>query len=114
MESPKTVLEVFSPLLIFEYIRLMSVAAYIKHEGKIEGVKFKISPEDYERLMQEPLQTALIGIETQYKDGILMAKPSEKCLQRYEHKVMHEGVLQYWENYGKRYENYISVIDDVM
>lgn len=111
MEAPKTVLEMFSPLLIFEYIRLMTVAAYIKHEGKIDAVKFKIAADDYKRLMQEPLQTALIGIETHYENGILTAVPSEKCLQLYEHKVMHEGVLQYWENYGKRYENYISIAE---
>lgn len=111
MESPKTILEVFSPLLIFEYIRLMTVAAYIKHDDKIDAVKFKISAGDYERLMQEPLQTALIGIDTHYENGILTAVPSPKCLQYYEHKVMREGVLQYWDNYGKRYENYISIVD---
>ena len=112
MESPKTVLEVFSPLLILEYIRLMTVADYVRHEGKTDSVKFKISAKDYERLMQEPLQTALIGIDTCYEDGVLTAVPSEKCLARYEHKVMKEGVLQYYENYGKRYANYISLIEN--
>lgn len=112
MESPKTVLEVFSPLLIFEYIRLMTVADYVRHEGKDDGVKFKISAGDYERLMQEPLQTALIGIDTHFENDVLTAVPSEKCLARYEHKVMKEGVLQYYENYGKRYANYISIIED--
>lgn len=111
MESPKTELEIFSPLLIFEYIRLMSVAAYVSAEGKIDGAKFKISAEDYERLMQEPLQTALIGIDTHYENGILTAVPSAKCLERYEHKVMKEGVLQYRENYGKRYAKYISFVE---
>jgi hypothetical protein len=112
MESPQTELEMFSPLLIFEYIRLMSVAAFIKAENKIDAAKFKISAADYERLMQEPLQTALIGIDTRYENGILSATPTEKCLARYEHKVMKEGVLQYWDNYGKRYANYISIIED--
>ena len=112
MESPETVLEVFSPLLILEYIRLMTVADYARHEGKIDGVKFKISAGDYERLMQEPLQTALIGIDTHFENGVLTAVPSEKCLARYEHKVMKEGVLQYYENYGKRYANYISIIEN--
>ncbi|MBQ7633448.1 MAG: hypothetical protein IJS88_04980 [Alphaproteobacteria bacterium] len=112
MESPKIELEMFSPLLIFEYIRLMSVAAYIKAENKIDGAKFKISAADYERLLQEPLQTALIGIDTHYENGVLIAKPTEKCLKRYEHNVMKEGVLQYWESYGKRYANYISIIEE--
>ena len=112
MEAPKTVLEMFSPLLILEYIRLMSVAAYIKHEGALDGVRFKISADDYEKLMQEPLKTALIGIDISYADGKLTAIPSAKCLALYEHKVMRESVLQYWDNYGKRYENYISVIDE--
>jgi len=111
MEAPQTELEMFSPLLILEYIRLMSVAAYIKAEGKIDGVKFAINAENYERLMQEPLQTALIGIEHTYSDGVLTAKPTEKCLTRYEHKVMKESVLQYWDNYGKRYSNYINIIE---
>ncbi|MBR1825658.1 MAG: hypothetical protein IJ770_03630 [Alphaproteobacteria bacterium] len=112
MEAPETVLEMFSPLLILEYIRLMSVASYIKHEGQANGVKFKISAADYERLMQEPLKTALIGIETSFANDVLTAVPSEKCLALYEHKVMRESVLQYWDNYGKRYENYIAVIDE--
>ena len=112
MESPKNVLEVFSPLLILEYIRLMTVAEYVRHEGKIGGVKFKINAHDYERLMQETLQTALIGIDTHFENEVLTAVPSEKCLARYEHNVMKDGVLQYYENYGKRYANYISVIDE--
>jgi len=111
MESPKTELEIFSPLLIFEYIRLMSVAACIKAENGTDGAKFKISADDYARLMQEPLQTALIGIETHFENGVLTACPTEKCLARYEHKVMREGVLQYWDNYGKRYAKYISIIE---
>ncbi len=111
MESPKTELEIFSPLLIFEYIRLMSVAAFIKADGQVSEVKFKISTDDYERLMREPLQTALIGIDTHFENGVLTAIPNKKCLALYEHKVMKEGVLQYWDNYGKRYAKYISIIE---
>lgn len=110
MESPQNVLEVFSPLLIFEYIRLMTVAEYVRENKTTECVKFKINAANYELLMQEPLQTALIGIETHFENGVLTTVPSAKCLQQYEHKVMKEGVLQYAENYGKRYENYISII----
>lgn len=112
MESPATELEMFSPLLILQYIRLMSVAKYYKTEGQSKSTKFKISAKDYERLMQEPLQTALIGIETHFENGILTATPSEKCLARYEHKVMKESVLQYMDCYGKRYANYISVAEN--
>lgn len=110
MESPTSELEVFSPLLIFEYIRLMSVAAYIEAENNLDGAKFRIKPEDYKRLMQEPLQTALIGLDVNYNDGVLTAVPSAKCLERYVHKVMKESVLQYKENYGKRYANYIKYL----
>ena len=112
MEAPETVLEMFSPLLIFEYIRLMCVAEYIKHDNKLNAVKFKISAADYAKLIEEPLQTALIGIKTDFSEGILTATPSEKCLQRYEHKVMKESVLQYAQNYGKRYANYISLLEE--
>ncbi|MBR3676129.1 MAG: hypothetical protein IKN71_03230 [Alphaproteobacteria bacterium] len=112
MESPSTELEMFSPLLILQYIRLMSVGMYYKTEGNAKSVKFKISAEDYERLMQEPLQTALIGIETHFENGILTATPSAKCLERYEHKVMKESVLQYMDCYGKRYANYIALAED--
>lgn len=111
MESPKNVLEIFSPLLIFEYIRLMTVAAYVKDDKQPDCVKFKIKAADYERLWQEPLQTALIGLETHFENNVLTAVPSAKCLQQYTNKVMKEGVLQYAENYGKRYENYITVIE---
>ncbi|MBQ9271867.1 MAG: hypothetical protein IJ218_06365 [Alphaproteobacteria bacterium] len=112
MEAPKTVLEKFSPLLLLEYIRLMTVAMYLKTEGKIDCAKFKICAADYEKLMQEPLQTALIGVETNFKNDILSVKPTQQCLEQYNSPVMNDSVMLYYQNYGKRYQNYISLLEE--
>lgn len=111
MEAPTDELEVFSSILIQEYIRLMTAADYVSHEGQINGTKFTISAENYKKMMEEPLQTALIGISLQFSDGILTATPTEDFLKQYENKIMKEVVLMFQNNYKNRYAKFISVIE---
>ena len=61
MEAPTEELEVFSSILLQEYIRLMTAADYVKHENNLSGAKFAVSEDNYKKMMEEPLQTALIS-----------------------------------------------------
>ena len=112
MEAPQNELEVFSAILIQEYIRLMTVADCIKHEGESKGAKFAINDENYKKIIQEPLQTALLGLELNYANGVLSVIPSQDLMKQYENKIMKEMALMYWDNYGKRYAKYITIIEE--
>ena len=69
MEKPETELEVFSPLSLMEYVRLMTAAHYI-NQGPNSGVaRFKISTENYAKMNAEPLKAPLIGLTFNYNDA---------------------------------------------
>ena len=131
MEAPTEELEVFSSILLQEYIRLMTAADYIKHENNLSGAKFAISDENYKKMMEdlsgakfaisdenykkmmeEPLQTALIGLNVQFAGEVLTAVPSEDFLKQYENKIMKEVVLMFWDNYKNRYAKFIKIIEE--
>ena len=112
MEAPKSELEVFSSILLQEYIRLMTAADYVRHENNLSGVKFAISEENYAKMMAEPLQTALIGLDLQFVDDVLTVVPSEDFLKQYENKIMKEVVLMFWDNYKNRYAKFIKIIEE--
>ena len=112
MEAPTEKLKSFSSILLQEYIRLMTAAAYVKNENNLSGVKFAVSKENYDKMMDEPLQTALIGLDINFADGILTAVPSEDFLKQYENKIMKEVVQLYWNNYKNRYAEFINIIEN--
>ncbi|MBQ8482339.1 MAG: hypothetical protein IJ532_07390 [Alphaproteobacteria bacterium] len=112
MEAPTEELEVFSSILLQEYIRLMTAANCFKHENDLSGAKFAISKENYDRMMDEPLQTALIGLDIKFADNVLIAVPCEEFLKQYENKIMKEVALMFWDNYKNRYAKFISIIEE--
>ena len=112
MEAPTEKLEVFSSILLQEYIRLMTAAEYVRGEGNIKAAKFAINEENYQKITAEPLQTALIGLNIHYADGVLTAVPSEDFLKQYENKIMKEVVQMYANNYKNRYAEFITIIEE--
>ena len=56
MEHPETELEVFSPLSIQEYIRLMTAAHYINLGADSGAARFSIAPENFAKMDSEPLK----------------------------------------------------------
>ena len=112
MEAPTEELEVFSSILLQEYIRLMTVADYAKHENNLSGAKFAINKENFDKMMAEPLQTAFIGLDLKFADDVLTVVPSEELLKQYENKIMKEVVLMFWDNYKNRYAKYIKIIEE--
>lgn len=112
MEAPETPLEVFSAVLIEEYVRLMTAADYLQHPEKSGGTKFKISSQIFEKLHQEELHYPLIGLKIDYTDDVLTAVPDDEFLAAYDNKIMKEVVLLYAENYKNRYKNFINVLEE--
>ena len=111
MEIPTKKLEVFSEILLQEYIRLMTVAVYIQDENNITGVKFRINSENYNKLLEYPLQSGLIGLECEFKDDILTVIPQSSVLQQYNNKILKQVVLEYYDAYKTRYSDYINIIE---
>ena len=112
MEAPTEELKVFSSILIQEYIRLMTAACCVENEDKPKVAKFAISEENYQKIMEEPLQTALIGLDIHFSDGVLTAVPSDDFLKQYENKIMKEVVQMFAVNYKNRYSSFIKVIEE--
>lgn len=107
-ETDKT-LEVFSAILIEQYIRLMTAAVYHRSEKQIIGADFKISPENYTQMLQDASQTSLLGLELTYdeKQNILHATPDAEFLEEFENNIMRDFALKYYDENMNRYKNYI-------
>ena len=115
MESPTTELEVFSSISLQEYIRLMTAAYYLQHQNRCDGAKFAISPENYAKMLEEPLKMPLIGLSLDYDadKGILTSVPSADFLHQYDNKIMADVVSQYYEKYKVRYASRLLLVEEV-
>lgn len=111
MEHPETELEVFSPISMQEYVRLMTAAHYINMGADSGAARFKIAPENFEKMDAEPLKAALIGLSLNYKpeEQILEVTADEAFLHLYENKIMNEVARVFAVNYKNRYASKIMV-----
>lgn len=114
MQKNLSVLEVFSPILIQEYVRLMTAAHYIKSENTSSGLKFKISAENYQKIKECPTLAPWINLNIDYDDKqeILSVSGNEAFIKTYENKIQQEVALKFEENYQNRYSKYIQLITD--
>ena len=89
--------ESFSPILIEEYIRLMTAAHYIRSEDKSGNIQFKIAPDDFKAVQEYHIQAPLIGLTLQYNEdsGVLTVTGSEEFTQMYENKIQEEVALNF-------------------
>lgn len=112
MEAPTTPLEVFSSILLQEYIRTMTAAQYIKNDDNPTNVKFNISAENYAKMIAEPLQVALLDLTLEYDSTVevLTVVPGQEFLEHYHNKIMRDVALQFSEQYKDRYKNFITLI----
>ena len=112
MESPTTPLEVFSSILLQEYIRTMTAAQYLKNDDNLANVKFKITAENYAKMMAEPLQVALLDLTLEYDSTaeVLTVVPDQEFLEHYHNKIMSDVAQQFSEKYKDRYKNFITLI----
>lgn len=113
MEKPETELEIFSPILLQDYIRLMTAAHYIEKGAEAPAARFKISAENFTKMEAEPLKAALIGLTLTYleKEQVLEVTADENFKHLYENKIMNEVARVFAVNYGKRYASTIIAED---
>ena len=113
MEKPASPLETFSALSLMEYIRLMTAALLVDRDDK-SLVQFKISVENYNKMLAEPLHTPLLGLHLDYdeKNATLTVTPEDIFLPQYSNKIMKEVVLTFSENYKNRYKNWLTVLEE--
>ena len=104
--------DVFSPILIKEYIRLITAAECIKNAHNKVTVKFKITPDVYQKLQASPIQAPLIGLITEYSEqqGILSITAEEEFIKSYENKIQEEVALNFAQRNIKRYSKFISLV----
>lgn len=109
MEKPADLLEVFSPLLLENHIRMLTIANCIIAENKDEKTTFSITNDDYKKMTEYAQQSPLIGINLQYdeKTQKLSANIEQSIYDAYANKLMREVALLYKENYFHRYDKFI-------
>lgn len=110
MEQVEGKLEVFSAILLQQYIRLQTAAAYYRAQKNMVAAKFKLSADVYAKMCAEPLQTSLLGLQLVYDENaqILTVTPDEEFLQEFENNIMRDVALQYADTYNERYAAFIS------
>jgi hypothetical protein len=109
MEKPENQLEVFSPILIQNHIKLLTVANCLAAEDKNAETIFLMSADNYEKIENSEIKTPLIGVILNYdeKTQKLKVKIEPDVYETYANKIMREVALQYKENYFHRYDNFI-------
>ena len=109
MEKPADLLEAFSPLLVENHIRMLTIANCIIAENKDEKTIFSITNDDYKKMTEYAQQSPLIGINLQYdeKTQKLSTNIEQSIYDAYANKLMREVALLYKENYFHRYDKFI-------
>ena len=105
----------FSPILIMEFIRQVTVARFLNSES-IENlsVRFKLPKTYYEEIKAFPLQAQTIRLHYDYdeKEEVLSVNADEILLNRFkEQKSLVEIANKYENQYKERYKEFISIIE---
>jgi len=104
MSDEYQVMEEFYPVLVQNYIRFETAAAY---------VKFKIAKDYYQQMRAHDIQAPLIGLILDYNeaDGILNVVPEAYFLEEYENQIMRDVAVKQAELCRNRYSKFIEIID---
>lgn len=103
----------FSPILIMEFIRQVTINRFLNSETMDITVQFKLPKKYYEEIKAYPLQAQTIHLDWQYdeKSEILSVKADEVVLAHFrEQKSLMEIAGKYEGQYAERYKNFIEVI----
>ena len=105
----------FSPILIMEFIRQVTISHFLNSENTENlVVQFKIAKSYYDEIRAYPLQAQTIRLSYQYdeKDEILSVKADEILLNRFkEQKSLVEIANKYENQYTERYKPFIKVLE---
>lgn len=100
----------FSPILIMEFIRQVTINRFLGGETE---VKFKLAKNYHDEIKAFPLQAQTIHLDWQYdeKSEILSVKADEIVLAHFrEQKSLMEIAGKYETQYAERYKDFISVM----
>lgn len=103
----------FSPILIMEFIRQVTVAHYLNGKSLDEAVRFKLAKPYYDEIMAYYLKAQLIRLDIAYDEAmeILSVKTDETLINRFnEQKSLVEISCKYEDQYAERYKKFIEVI----
>lgn len=100
----------FSPILIMEFVRQVTVNRFLSGET---AVKFKLARAYYEEIKAFPLKAQTIHLDISYdeKAEILTVKADETVVNRFkEQKALTEIAGKYEGQYAERYKPFIEVL----
>ena len=103
----------FSPILIMEFIRQVTVARCLAEDNPMQETRFHLGREYYEQIMNYPLKVQQIRLFLNYDEGaeILTVKTDETLINRFkEQKSLIEIAQKYEGQYAQRYQKYVTVI----
>ena len=104
----------FSPVLIMEFIRQVTIARFLNSETLDLVVKFKMKKNYYDEMKSYHQQVQFIRIYDEYDEGneILSVKTDEVLLNRFrEQKALMEIANKYEKQYEERYKKYVEVVE---
>lgn len=103
----------FSPVLIMEFIRQVTVAHYLNGKAMDEPVRFKLTKTLYDEIKAYPLQVQFIRLYAEYDEAleVLAVKTDETLINRFkEQKSLVEIAGKYEGQYAERYKKFIEVM----
>lgn len=103
----------FSPILIMEFIRQVTINRFINSETTDMEVRFRLPNKYYAEIKAFPLQAQTIHLTYQYDEGaeILTVKADETVVNRFkEQKSLTEIAGKYEGQYAERYKEFIEVL----
>lgn len=104
----------FSPILIMEFIRQVSVAYFLNGRSLDEPVRFKLSKSYYEEITAFYLQVQFIRLDVKYDETteVLSVTADEVLLNQFrEQKSLVEIAGKYKEQFAERYKKFIEVLE---
>lgn len=116
MSNEWPVMEEFYPILIQNYIRFETAAAYVKAQEEnreMQPVKFKFAKDYYEQMLANDIQAPLIGLQLDYDEngGILSVMPEAYFLEEYENQIMRDVAVKQAELCRIRYSKFIEIAE---
>jgi len=100
----------FSPILIMEFVRQVTINRFMNGET---AVKFKLPKSYYEEIKAFPLKAQTIHLDIAYdeKTEVLTVKADDTIVNRFkEQKSMTEIAGKYEGQYAERYKQFIEVL----
>ena len=104
----------FSPILIMEFVRQVTINRFLNSDSIDMTVCFKLKKDYYNEIAAFPLKAQTLHLDIKYDEDkeILQVKADETVLSHFrEQKSLMEIAGKYEGQYSERYKKFIEVID---